>query len=355
MDSNFLETKICILGYGFTSLIAYNKLLENYNHNDILIIKDTHTKNILTLKIDSLTFSPLPIFPVLESDLYNSGLFLNKKHKESIKVSYSEVKNFNLKKHKIKNKSLASFMLSNSSLNKWFCLGLKQWGEDFLNKPFNQIQSKIKNHYLSKNGNTRIGYSNSLSQYYDAVKDLSPIITKYEKILSIDYKKSLLITESKKIKYEKLISTIPIDKLLSFCKFNLTPDLDYYGSYFFYFRYLEGFNKNNLIYDCDFDSDILRIFSINDNFMMVQLKSIKSTEIDSTIIKNQILKLVPSIKNLKYSGKLILPMSYPVEDIGDKETLNAIKNISKFNVVPFGRFGEWKYTDLHELNWNIIQ
>lgn len=355
MDRKFLKTKICILGYGFTSLIAYKKLLEKYNHNDILILKDVSAKDILTLEIDSLIFSPLPIFPVLESDLYNSGLFENKEHKESIKVSYTEVTNFNLKKYEIKSKSLASFMVSNDSINKWFCLGLKQWGEDFLSKPFNQVQSKIKNHYLSKNGNTRIGYSDSLSQYYDVVKSLNPIVTKYREILNIDYKNSLLITDSKKIKYEKLISTIPIDKLLSFCNFNVTPDLDYFGSYFFYFRYSEGFNKNNLIYDCDFDSEILRIFSINDNFMMVQLKSIKSTGIDSTIIKNQILKLVPSIKNLKFSGELILPMSYPVEDIADKETLNAIENISKFNLIPFGRFGEWKYTDLHELNWKKIQ
>ncbi len=355
MSREFLQTKICILGYGFTSLIAYKKLLEKYNHNDILMLKNASAKDILTLEIDSLIFSPLPIFPVLESDLYKSDMFNSEEYKESIKVSYTEVKNFNLTKGEIKNGSLASFMLSNNSINKWLCIGLKQWGENFLNKPFNQIQAKIKNHYLSKNGNTRIGYKNSLSPYYDTVKDLTPSIVKYKEISSIDYKNSLVTTDSKKIRYKKLISTIPVDKLLSFCKFNFVPNLEYYGSYFLYFQYSEGFSRNNLIYDCDFDSNILRIFSINDNFMMVQLKSYKSIKIDSSIIENQILKLVPSIKNLKLRGKLILPMSYPVENISDKKTLNAIKIITKQNIIPFGRFGEWKYVDLHELNWRKIQ
>ena len=354
MNKKTVQIKYCLIGYGYASLIAYHKLLQTINHEDILILKNRDRNTIFTIEHKGNSFSPLPIFPVKESDLYQSNLFDNVPKQESISVSFSELRNFNQSDYSIEEGSLASFMLSNEGIDTRLCLGLKQWGNNMLHKPFSQVQDKIKRHYITKSGNTRVGYVNGLSLFEYAVENLNPEVLNYSILNNINIEKKELYTDSHIIKYEKLISTIPFHYLLDLCQLKQDHDPDYASAYFYFFEYKDGLKANKVIYDCDFHSDILRVFSIKDNFLLAQLRSDKQGQISIEDIKSRVQELAPNIKQLEFSKELFVPMSYPIELITEPNTIKSIKSLEQNDIIPFGRFGDWKYSDLHELDWSKI-
>lgn len=94
MGKKQVKVKYCLLGYGYASLIAYHKLLKTNDHEDILILRDERVDPIFTIDHDGVSFSPLPIFPVQESELYQSDLFEGVPEQRPITVSFSELANF---------------------------------------------------------------------------------------------------------------------------------------------------------------------------------------------------------------------------------------------------------------------
>lgn len=349
-----LPKKIYILGYGYAGLIAYHKLLKKYDADDIVILKNSERRHILTLDHEKLRFSPLPIFPVLESKLYQSDLFDTIEKQDPIKVSYTEVANFHYLKHTIQEKSLAEFMISNKDINKWLCLGLKQWGPKMLNEPFSQVRSKIERHYLSNERSTRIGYINGQSIFQLAIEKLNPNITNYRTIKSINYLKKQVTIDDVIVNYDKLISTIPLPSLLDLCGKKVHYDFASVSAYFFYYEFDSGMEENQVIYDCDYTSNILRIYSITTSFLLVQLQAHEYKNIDKKEVKNRLIEMVPSFKGLKFIRDLYAPNSYPTENIEDKTVLQNIEELKQNDILPFGRFGQWKYTDLHELDWSLL-
>ena len=354
MNTKTVHVKNCLLGYGYASLIAYHKLLKTNNHEDILILRNENSTPIFSIEHEGTRFSPLPIFPVEESELYNSDLFDDVPKQKPISVSFSELTNFNYKDHTIEQGSLASFMLSNQGIDQRLCLGLKQWGDSMLSKPFSQVQDKIKRHYISKSGNTRIGYVNGKSIFKYAINKLNPEVLNFANLQKIDIEKKEVHTNDSIIKYEKLVSTIPFHYLLDLCGLKHNHNTDYASAYFYFFKYKDGFDENQVVYDCDFNSDILRIFSIKDDFLLAQLRSDKQGQIPIEKIRKRVQELVPSIKELEFAQELFVPMSYPLELVTEPSTLESIDTLKENGVVPFGRFGEWGYSDLHELDWSTI-
>ncbi|TMM58197.1 hypothetical protein FEE95_01865 [Maribacter algarum] len=346
-----IHKKICLLGYGYASLIAYHKLLERYNASDIVILKKSSRNHFLTIQHHEIEFSPLPIFPVLESELYLSDLFKNIPKQKPIRVRYTDVANFDFREHTIGENSLADFMISNESINKWLCLGLKQWSEKMLTKPYKQVRSKIERHYLSKNKATRIGYINGLSLFNLAIQKIEPNIIQYSDIEKIDYLKKEVITNEIIINYDHLISTIHLPELLSLCQKPSAYNFESIPAYFFYYTFDGEMEENEVVYDCDYNSSILRCISVTDSLLLVQLQAHKYGEVQEKAIQLRIKEIVPEIKELKYLRDLYAPTSYPTENIEDETTLENIAILKENNILPFGRFGQWEYSDLHEIEW----
>ena len=349
-----MQVKYGILGYGYASLIAYHKLLKTHKPEDILILQHKKAKPIFTLEHDGFHFSPLPIFPVAESDLYNSDLFDDIPKQKQIRVSFSELANFDYATFETKEGSLADFMIKAQGIDKNLCLGAKQWGEEMFTLPFNQVQSKIKRHYVAPKGNTRIGYIHGQSLFKYAIDKLEPNVLKYANIEQIDSKAKEVYLDDCIVRYENLISTLPIHKLLELCHLEHHHDNSYAGCQFHYFSYDHGFEENQIVYDCDYHSDIIRIFSISDKFLMVQLNSNKHNTTTISEIKQRVQELAPEINGLSYARELYVPMCYPLELISDQPTLKSISKLSSNAITPLGRFGNWEYSDLHELDWSSL-
>jgi len=217
MKFNAVKVKYCLLGYGYASLVAYEKLLKTNKPEEILILQHNKASQIFTIEHDDIDFSPLPIFPVKESALYNSDLFKNIPNQEPITVRFSELENIELHALEVTKGSLADFMIKKQGVDRNLCLGLKQWGKKMLYAPLSQVQDKIKRHYISNGGNTRLGYINSKSLYAYAIEKLNPEILRFETLESIDIEKKQVYLDNQIIHYDNLISTVPLHYLLDLC------------------------------------------------------------------------------------------------------------------------------------------
>lgn len=353
MQKHVQHVKYCLLGYGYASLLAYHKLA--LKHKDIMILKRESAYSLFTMEHDGLDFSPLPIYPVAESELYNSSLFKNVPQQKPITVNFSSLENFNFDEKQVTEGSLASFMIDKQGVERNLCLGIKQWGEEMLTKPLSQVQSKIKKHYMSSLGNTRMGYVNGKSLYKYAIEQLEPNVWGYEDIINIDIEKKEIHLNNGIISYDTLISTIPLRKLLPLCVLEQDHDTSHAGALFYFFEYDAGFKENEMIYDCDYNSAITRIFSIKDNFLLAQLGENSFGTVSTKSVQQRIQQLVPGITNLQFAKELYVPMAYPLESITEPKTLQSLDTLKRNNILPFGRFGNWEYSDLHELAWSKIE
>lgn len=352
MTKNKIVCSYCLLGIGYTSIIV-SHLLKGKGI-DSIVIGLSSDKAIFDLQLSICSISPIPIFPVKDSSLYQT-LKLDESLTQSIvEINYTEIKKCRISDFNIQENSLAEFIYKNSPSLKDFELSLKQWGSSILTKPFFEVQNKIKRHYLSSNNNPRIGYLDGFTLYYHFMLKSNPNILHLNSIDKIDYQNKIIFADSYEIHYKKLVSTIPINHLLFYCKINDSIPLLYEGSYFLYFTHSSVFQANKIIYDCDLYSNILRVFSATEYSIVVQLPSYKKGKIVISDISKRLLELIPTLKELKFEKELFLPMSYPIEPLTDNQTLKSINNLKINSIIPFGRFGNWEYKDLHELNWEDI-
>lgn len=352
MSKEIVNVKYCILGYGYASLIAYHKILKNNNHDDVLILQNKERRQIFTLEYEELQFSPLPIFPVKESELYNSDLFADVSKQKPISVSFSDLVNFDYPSFETKKDSLADFMVKAQGIDKNLCLGAKQWGEQMFSTAFSQVQSKIKRHYISPKGNTRIGYINGKSLFSDAVSKLKPNIFEHSGLVHIAIGNREIHLKERVVRFEKLVSTIPLHLLLQLCGLPFEFNTASAGAYFCFFKYDTGFDANQMVYDCDYKSDIIRVFSIDDGFLLAQLNSDKYGKVQIPNIKSRIQVLAPEIQGLEFAKDLNMPMCYPLDLVTDEITKSSLDRLRENEITPFGRFGNWEYSDLHELDWS---
>lgn len=352
MNKIVIETSHCLMGIGYTSIIASHLLKEK--GIDSIVIGLSNDKAVFDLQLSNCSISPLPIFPVKDSHLYQSLKLSELSPQTILEVTHSEIKNCNPTIFNIQIDSLAEFIYKDSTTLKAFGLSLKQWGPKMLEKPYSEVQNKIRRQYLSGNNNSRVGYINGFTLYYHIIKHKCPNILDFNTINKIDYKNKIVFADSFEIHFKKLISTIPVNHLLSNCNMNLSIPLIFEGSYFFYYSHKSDFQANKMIYDYDLKSDIIRAFSATDNIIVAQLPGYKKGKIKISDISERLYELIPDLRKLNFEKELFLSMSYPIETITDSQTLENIQMLKENSVLTFGRFGSWKYLDLHELNWDEI-
>jgi len=273
-----------------------------------------------------------------------------------LKISFSELGNFNISDHEIHSKSLADFLYKDQSSLKSIILSIKQWGLSIFTNELSEVRNKISRNYISNN-NVKVGYVDGLDLYYHFCfsSGLNPEVLNLKSIEKIDYKNKVILTNRGEIHYKKLVSTIPIKYLLGYCGFE-TIDSAFISnpSYFFYFRHASEFPENKVIYDCDIRSSIFRFYSTTDNIIVAQISTFKKGKVKVSEIIGRIKELVPSIKSLTFEKELFFQMSYPVESISDPMVLDHIQELRQNSILPFGRFGSWEYKDLHELDWEGV-
>lgn len=207
-----------------------------------------------------------------------------------------------------------------------------------------------------------IEYVNSLYRRVDPNK-----VFLREELISIDKKRKTAITNKRKIKYERLISSIPLPILMNKAKINYDKNI-YSWNKVLVFNL--GFNKkgndkiNNWVYFPEKKYSFYRIgyydniFNDNRLSLYVELGFANNRNIDS----NKYLELV--IKDLKKAGiidnhKLISHVSIIMDPAyvhinkeSESDKIRVKNELQKHNIFSIGRYGDWKYCSIED---NIIE
>ena len=351
---NKIECDYCLLGNGYASNVASYLLKKRGKQSTILGLGSSMKPYELQLGNDMI--SPLPIFPEKNSTLFEELELSTRFPEPKVDFSFSELGDFNISDHKIHRNSLADFLYKDESSLMSIILSIKQWGLSIFTDELAEVRNKISRNYISSN-NVKVGYLEGLDLYYHFCfsSGLNPEVLNLKSIEKIDYKNKRIITDRGEIHYKKLISTIPIKYLLGYCGLE-APSSAFisYPSYFFYFRHTSPFPENKIFYDCDIRSSIFRFYSVTDNIIVAQISTFKKGEVTASEIIKRIKELVPSIESLTFEKELFFQMSYPVESISDPMVLGHIQELKQNSILPLGRFGNWEYKDLHELDWESM-
>jgi hypothetical protein len=348
-----IESEYCILGNGYASNIA--SFLLRQKAKEVVVVGDETNGDVYKIALSSGSVSPLPVFPDQCSDLYarlDLGAFPSV---PKVEVGYSDLIDFRLEDFEILEGSLADFFSSSRLPLESFVLGLKQWGSLVFTNPLSEVRRKIARNYMSKRRSQRVGYLNGFDLYYHFCSSrVIPGRLVSGAIGRIDYKNKILHSAGTEIRYKKLVSTVPIMRLLECCGFERTSNFACHPSHFVYFSHASVFPPGQVIYDCDLGSDVFRVFSISDNIIAAQLACHRRENASVERVKKRIAEIVPSITGLVFERRLFVPVSYPTESISDPGVLDDIKTLKGHDILPFGRFGSWQYVDLHELDWESL-
>lgn len=256
------------------------------------------------------------------------------------------------------------------------------WVQQFV--PVPKIEDIILNFFYPKN--KEYGYNiffyypkyNGIQSFIDALSsyiDKSKIITEV-KLVKIDYLKKeiyfLKNNKMEKVKYDKLISTIPIFELLKIsnipnrirllykglkysgvlCYNIATKKLNFNKIHWIYYPdkniifYRLGFYSNvskNLIPSKEYDSLYVEVSTkANEDYNELEIYK----RVVDDLIK---VKILNSAEQIIFYKLLKIPVAYVIYDHYRDINLPLIHSfLNKNNIYSIGRYGEWKYSYMSE-------
>ena len=242
-------------------------------------------------------------------------------------------------------------------------LAIKQFGEIIKTCECGQLLLKISKNYTREGRVSSkkkiLGYINGVSPIYNSLNNISKdniIEAQIDDI--VIYKKYIKVfTKYGAFMAKKLISTLPIEHLLS--KINYSHNLNFYGasSVFGVFEIGEKSMSNYLFYNLEWGSDIFRMFMPGNGIAVVQYKnghnfsSIK----DLTLLSEFVNKVCHSTCiDVKFVCDYSLKMSYPLGSSSENEKNKILNELQKKGIISIGRYGNWTYTDLQDQDWEML-
>jgi len=294
----------------------------------------------------------LPIFPVIESDLWNKM----DPHENSVnqltlkKINHRE---FNLPTNGSQ-KNYCRYLIENErNFDIPYILSYKQFGDLIFKHKLTELQKKLTRNYNSGQPKFfKAGFVNGLSPYYRYLKSHEPYPVIQEEIESIDISNKIAFTKGGAIRYEHLIFTEPLPKLYEYTRIRKTFDLIHSGAKFLIFYSGKNLPENHLWYCCDIRSNIYRTFVPQKNLIVVQLSK-NSWNSNPEKVGTELQKLLSLEDALVHLDTKTFHGCYPL-DVTDYDSKNELfLDLKRHNFHLSGRFSEWRYIDLHEVDFNV--
>lgn len=189
-------------------------------------------------------------------------------------------------------------------------------------------------------------------------------ISLQEEVLHIDYLEKVVFTNKRKIKYDNLISTTPLPKLLDLC------DVEYDKSIYSCNKVLVfnlGFDKkgvdrvNNWVYFPESEYIFYRV-GYYDNiigqdklslYIEIGFKQTDSID-DISVLLEKVLDdlrktgVITDHKLMDWVHIIMDPAYVHITKDSEKDKWDKINHLRKHNIHTIGRYGEWKYCSLED-------
>ena len=227
---------------------------------------------------------------------------------------------------------------------------------------FKRPENSSYNTYFTYPRGGAIEYVNSLYKRVDSSK-----VCLNEELISVDLENKTAITTKREIKYDKLISSMPLPYLMNVCKIKYEPEI-YSWNKVLVFNI--GFDKkgidkiNNWIYFPEKKYSFYRIGYYDNIFnddklsLYVELGFEKDQNVDKNkyfeIVLEDLKKagIITDHKVLAYVSVLMNPAYVHINKNSEKDKLVKMNDLSSNNIHSIGRYGDWKYCSIED---NIIE
>jgi len=217
-----------------------------------------------------------------------------------------------------------------------------------------ELQAKIARQYaLHRPLPPRLGFIEGLSPYHQRA-DESPVRWLEGTVAKVDFQAHRLVLASgSTISFQRLVSTIPLPRLLRLVGAgDGTLRCVAESARFVMFSSTELLAVNQLTYDCEETSPLYRVFTPTDRIIVAQATHGTASTVDAIAASVREVLRLDSIP--VFIAERRIDPAYPlaIEPSGGLLKLQA--ELARNGILLFGRFGCWEYKDLHELNWELV-
>ncbi len=346
-----LRADYLIAGTGPSALMHYLHL-KKMGRDVLLVGPDLygHLKPVVYSEIGKQV-NLLPIFPVIESELWR------KLNEEEISENPLTLQKLNLngagrQQPKIQNCYYNYLLQNQQNSNVPYILSYKQFGDLIFEHQLFELQKKLNRNYNSGRPKfMKAGFVNGLSPYYRYLKIREPYPVINEPVQFIDYPNKALHTKTSTVRYNNLIYTMPLHHLFDVTRLKKSFELVSGDAKFLIFFSSKTLPENHLWYCCNIQSNIYRAFVPHKNMIVVQL-SRKSWGVKPKMVGSELRNLLNLEGGLFHIDTKTFPGCYPLDVYGVNEKNELTDFLSSHNFYFSGRFAEWRYIDLHEVDFD---
>lgn len=344
-----LRTKLCILGGGPAALLCGRFLLDR--GIDVITIAASRHGMLSPIEIDGIRFSAVPIFVDPESGLFSRLNWEGDAPQDLLKVEYVGTSESGRRKTPTPG-SVAEFLTRlHDDPTRAIVLARKHMGQTIDEEDIPELREKIRRHYIMKpQRQKRLGFHEGLSPYLHYLLKRPEVAIIYDTVEKIDVANKYVAGRLNTVHFERLISTIPLDQFLALSNFNTGLATESGGAHFALFRTDEDIEINRLIYDCNPMSETYRLF-VPVRGIIIAHSARQHWYASRTSVARRVQTLLGLTEVPMWKSCLTLPKCYPLEvsDYALKECIR--RELETQGILLFGRFGEWEYRDLDELDW----
>lgn len=238
-------------------------------------------------------------------------------------------------------------------------LARKQYGNRAMARSLVQLQRKILRNYSSSSRMLRSGYLKGRSPYNAVVSGLLPsLVWLRRRVASIDiYERLATLTDGTKIEYSRMIFTGDLRYLSQVLGLEIEEAFSA-PAHFVAGARESGPRSSTVRYDLRTESPVFRVATPTSNTWVAQLGQ---DAIDSagTVDQFNLANLQGWIESIldcsisNFDRRLrSIRSAYPLEDLALNTSLKLDSVCAIGGISRFGRQAQWRYLDLHELDWD---
>lgn len=346
------RTSVCTLGGGAAGLLG--DLFLRRMAIDSTVVSKSSYGIIAPVLSGVIRFSPVPIFINAASDLFRRMGWEQMRGADYLKVTHLDVAANDTPQATIRSGSYAEFLVERyDGAVLPLILAQKHLGPVVFTDALPEVRRKVMSHYPPAGGRgkpERIGFLNGLCPYFVYLERQPRGRIVPETVRRIDLRGHCVFTRSHTIHYDHLIVTIPLLEFLQLAGMQTKLAVRAAGAKFVVLKTDEPLTPNVMIYDGNERSAVYRAFIPRTEIVIVQLarSSWDSSLSELTARVQELLGLAGEPRVLRH---FTIEDCYPlaVSDYGLKRLIED--ELHKSAVTLFGRFSQWEYRDLDELEW----
>jgi hypothetical protein len=247
-------------------------------------------------------------------------------------------------------------------------LANKQYGADLVGTlPLRLLQEKVERAYTPGAGSNfeRLGYIDGRSRYAIAVESLLPLLSvRNGRISELDAsKRSVTLVSNERISYYRAIFTDKFTHLARLLGLEIYQPIA--ASAHFCICARRGGAPNHIVYDFRSDSPLFRMVATDNTVLVAQLAQPQPDDHQGPSpsschgsLRDRIRSAASSLLDVwpidVVSDVITFPGAYPLEPLDASYEAALEARCRGAGIVRFGRFAQWRYVDLHELDWTLV-